>query len=133
MRAVDASALAKYLLREEGWEKVEDLLLLGAYSLDLAVKEVANAIWKHHVLRGVISREQALEVYRALRRLAEEALILEPQSIYMDEAFSIAIGEGVTVYDALYIAQARARGGLLTADNRQAAVAERLGVKVVVV
>ena len=53
--------------------------------------------------------------------------------MYMDDAFTIALEEGVTVYDALYIAQARVKGGLATADAAQAEVAEKLGVKVVIV
>jgi len=130
---VDASALAKYLLRESGWRRVEDYLRGDAYTLDHVVKEVANAIWKHAVLRHAISVELALELYHALRSLASDVLVVEDQDRYLDKAFSIAVDEKVTVYDALYIAQALDKGSLLTADEKQARVARRLGVEMVTV
>ena len=134
MTVIDASALAKYLLRERGWESVEPHLERGAYSLDLAIKEVANAIWKHAVARRRIGLETARKLYRALRLLVDEGVVvLEPEERYVDEAFEIALSTGLPVYDALYVAQARAKGGLVTADEGQARVARSLGVRVHVV
>jgi len=127
---VDASALAKYLLREEGWRSVERYLERGVYSVDHVVKEVANAVWKHSVLHGGIDTGLALELYRVLRMLIGDVVVLEPQEKYLDEAVRIAFESRVTVYDALYIAQALSKGGLLTADSQQARVARRLGVTV---
>ncbi|WP_194840486.1 type II toxin-antitoxin system VapC family toxin [Hyperthermus butylicus] len=40
---------------------------------------------------------------------------------------------GVTLYDALYIAQARRKGELLTSDRKQAEIASRNGIKVYLV
>ena len=65
---VDASAPAKYLLREPGWRSVERYLAEGVYSVDHVVKEVANAIWKHSIIHGRISVELAFELYNVLRR-----------------------------------------------------------------
>jgi predicted nucleic acid-binding protein len=39
VRVIDSSALIKYFTREEGWEKVREILLDGVATLDLAVKE----------------------------------------------------------------------------------------------
>ena len=61
---VDSSVLAKYVLREEGWEEVEKYLERGTITLDLAVKEVLNALWKR-VMRGELERSYALEVAKA--------------------------------------------------------------------
>ena len=44
MRVIDSSALIKYFTREEGWEKVREILLNGAITLDLAVKELGSAL-----------------------------------------------------------------------------------------
>ncbi len=45
MIVVDASALAKYILREEGWEKVYTLLASDyVVTVDHALKEVLNAV-----------------------------------------------------------------------------------------
>jgi predicted nucleic acid-binding protein len=43
-RVIDSSTLAKFLLKESGWERVKGILTGKPYTLDLAVKEVANAI-----------------------------------------------------------------------------------------
>jgi len=44
MTVVDASILAKLVLKEYGWRRVYELLLSEVVLLDHAVKEVANAI-----------------------------------------------------------------------------------------
>ena len=130
MTVIDASALAKYILRERGWRGLEPVLERGAYTLDLAVKEVANAIWKHSALRGVIEAGLALRLYRALKGLVDAGVVIvEHEDEYMDEAVEIALQARVTVYDALYIAQARRRGPLVTADSKQAQAARGLGVE----
>ena len=130
MIVIDASALVKYLLRERGWRGVEGYLERGVYSVDHVVKEAANAVWKHSVLRGMIEADLAMELYKVLKMLIGDVITLEPQERYMDDAVKIAFQARVTVYDALYIAQALSKGELLTADSRQAAVARRLGVTV---
>jgi len=47
---IDASALTKFVLKEEGWEEVTPYLKTGATSIDLVVKEVANAVWKNFLI-----------------------------------------------------------------------------------
>jgi len=50
---VDASALAKYILYEEGWDRVA-LYVSGMrplHSVNHIVKEVGNALWKHYLQR----------------------------------------------------------------------------------
>jgi predicted nucleic acid-binding protein len=42
--------------------------------------------------------------YQLLIRIARELLVLEDELSYLDEAFKIAIENGLTVYDSLYIA-----------------------------
>ena len=130
MIVIDASALTKYILRERGWRAVEEYLERGAYSIDHVIKEVSNAIWRHSVLRGMIDSSLAMELYGVLKALIGDVIILEPQERYMDRAMEIALKSRVTVYDALYIAQALSKGELLTADTRQAMAARRLGVVV---
>ncbi len=128
---VDASALAKYLLREEGWELVEGYLVKGVVSVDHVVKEVANAIWKHVAVRRVIPRELGIELLKALKKLVEErVVVLESEDLYIEKGFEIAISYGVTLYDALYVAQALKHGELLTSDEKQAEVAKVLGIEV---
>jgi predicted nucleic acid-binding protein len=60
------------------------------------------------------------------------AITVESQADYLEEAFEIAITSRVTVYDALFIAQAKAKNApLATLDDLQASAAEKLGVSLV--
>ena len=133
MIVIDASALAKYLLREPGYTAVEQYLIKGAYSVDHVLKEVSNAIWKHAIVYKRIPPHLARELYRALLMLLEgELLIVEPQEKYMHQAFEIALDYGIPVYDALYVSQAKARNWkLLTSDKVQASVTEKLEVETI--
>lgn len=57
MIVVDASALAKYLLREEGWEEVSRYVrtMRPLYSLEHVLKEVTNAVWRDASTRKVVT------------------------------------------------------------------------------
>jgi len=130
---IDASALAKYVLHEEGWEAIGTYIRerKPLYSVDHVIKEVGNAIWKHCYLRRIIGYDEAMRLYRALLRLVDTGvIILEPEASYAEEALKIALQEGLTIYDSLYLAQARRLGELLTSDERQAETAAKLNVKV---
>jgi predicted nucleic acid-binding protein len=48
---IDASALAKFILREEGWERVYRILSTRVISVDHIVKEVTNTIWLESELK----------------------------------------------------------------------------------
>lgn len=130
---VDSSALAKYVLREEGWERVGSLIRgeRPLYTVDHALKEVGNAIWKHCTVKRIIDKETALTLYWRLLKLFDTGVIVaEPESKYVGEALKLSLELNMTVYDALYVAQARVRGRLLTCDKNQAEAAERLGIPV---
>ena len=130
MIAIDASSLAKYILREENWEEVRKYLLKESCSLNLALAEVSNAIWKHSMLYGKVSKKQANKMFKALEKL-RDVVILEPFEKYLGNAVKIAVDKKITVYDALYIAQAKVIGKLLTSDDRQRKIAKELGIDVI--
>ncbi len=132
MIVVDASALAKLLLREEGWRLVHrSLSREQAVTVDHALKEVLNAVWKAARLRGLIPRRLALEKEALLHTMVEKGVLrVEDERHYLRDAFRIALDTGLTVYDSLYIAQAKThQAPLLTSDTRQAEAAASLGVK----
>ena len=60
-------------------------------------------------------------------------IVLENELKYLDRAFEIALEHGLTVYDALYVAQAEKLGELLTSDEEQGEVASALGIAVYLV
>lgn len=131
-RVIDSSAIAKFLLKEEGWLRVKGFLLEKPYTLELAVEEVANAIWRRVMLLRDISVGKAFIILNDLLELKKYLLVVEPQTPYLSQAFKIAIENKVTVYDALFIAQALAKHAvLITSDEKQCKLAENLNVETV--
>ncbi len=136
MIVIDASSLVKYVLHEEGWREVKDILekFKPLYSIDHLAKEALNALWKHSFLHKAIDPTTVLEFYQKLNKLFETGVIvLESEGTYLGQALRIALENGVTIYDALYIAQSLRYGELLTSDEKQGKVASKLGVKVYIV
>jgi predicted nucleic acid-binding protein len=130
---IDASAIAKYVLREENWEQVRDYLAAEPRSLDLALAEVANAIWKHQVIYRKISSLEASLLNEALHKLGADVLILESFVGYLRGAREIAVKEKLTIYDALYLVQAQKYGNFVTSDDSQRKIAVKLGLEVIYV
>ncbi|RLI89530.1 MAG: PIN domain nuclease [Archaeoglobales archaeon] len=128
MKVIDASSLAKYILREDNWDKVRAYLLNEPYSLTLALAEVSSAIWKHCLLYKKASYEEAKTMFNALKKLGD-VVIFEPFEKYLEDAMEISIEEGITVYDALYLAQAKVFGCLLTSDEKQWEIANKTGIQ----
>ena len=127
MIVIDASSLAKYILREENWEEVREYLSNEPYSLTLALAEVSNAVWKHHVLYEEISDKDAKTMFDAVKKL-RDVVIFEQFENYLEDAIRISMEEKITVYDALYLVQARKFNNLLTSDERQWKIAKKIGI-----
>ena len=124
----------KYLLHEKGWQEVHQYLTTAASpsSVDLLVIESANVLWKS-VRQGLIQKEQATELCVAMELLYTRGpLVLEPGTQYTADALAIALSQEIPVYDALFIAQARARHtALVTSDRQQARCAEGCAVQTI--
>lgn len=134
MIVIDASALAKYILKEKGWRSIaQHLVAEKTVTLDQALRETLNAVWKAVDIHGVIDRATAVEKYEALMRLVRSrVIVVEDETRYLYRALEIAIDKRITVYDALYIAQAAShKARLLTCDGRQAEVAGELGIETI--
>jgi predicted nucleic acid-binding protein len=65
VRVTDSSALVKYYAREPSWERIRKVVLEDVVTLELAVIEVANALWKK-VLRSEMSFDFAREIVEDL-------------------------------------------------------------------
>ncbi|NJE10266.1 type II toxin-antitoxin system VapC family toxin [Thermococcus sp. MAR1] len=129
MIVIDASVLAKYVLLEPGWELVEELFFKDVVSLDYALAEVSNALWKHHVLYGEISLEEFNKRSKVVDALPN-VVVLENGMQYLAKSRGISVNHRIPIYDALYIAQALKYGKLATSDEKQGKIAEKLGVEV---
>jgi len=129
-KVIDSSALAVFLLKEEGWKRMMEILREKPYTIELAVKEVANSIWKRAKLLKDIDENKALTILGDLLKLRRTALRIEPQDIYLSQALEIALKNDAAVYDSLFIAQALAKKAILvTLDKKQAEIASRLGIR----
>nr|WP_206206011.1 type II toxin-antitoxin system VapC family toxin [Thermococcus sp. JdF3] len=123
--------MIKYLLKEEGWGEVSEFLRgnTDLVSLEMAQIEGANAVWKRYRLYQDISLETARKILDYLHATGR-IIIYENPLQYLSEAETIALEHGITVYDALYIAQALKYGRLATSDEKQGKTAKKLGVEV---
>jgi predicted nucleic acid-binding protein len=126
--SIDASSLAKYILREEGWEKIRKYLEDEPYSLTIALAEVSNAIWKHCMLYKRISLDDARLIFKALLILKDKVVLFEDVQRYLETGFEIATNYGITLYDSLYLAQALKCGSFLTSDRKQWKIARKLNI-----
>ena len=129
MIVIDASALAKYILKEPNWLEVEEYLI-EAKSVDHIIKEVTNAIWKAYV-RKIISMQDAKKKLNALQELIGTNIILVNELEILEKAMKISFKEKITVYDSLYIALAEIeQKPLVTSDEKQAKILKKRGGKV---
>jgi len=126
VRVIDASALIKYLNREDGWRRVEEYILEGCITIDLALKEVANALWKR-VKRGEVTERQALAIMEII--LESKIVKIHSQQPLINEALKSSITNDLPIYDSLYIILAKhMKMPLVTSDKRQAEKAKMMGV-----
>ena len=132
MRVVDASVLAAFTRKEPGWERLAGVVKM-CITVDLAVKEVLNTIWRDYYVRRTISLDTAMRLQQVLSSMTGINILVEPEDKYISRAFEIALKTGITVYDALYIALAVEKNmPLVTLDEKQAKAAEILGVKTII-
>ena len=132
---VDASAVLRWAFEDEadraGAHRLELALREGrihAVEPPLFLLEVASAL-ERGIRERRIDRPRAEEIMRALASVAFEEV--DPRE-FAGSAFRLALRAGIRVPDAAYVEVARARRAILvTADERQLAVADALGVPVV--
>ena len=99
-------------------------------TVDIALPEVLNAIWKHVAKIGDLSYDDAGSAVEDLLRLWDLIKTYPSQRLVRD-AFALAVSEGITVYDALYIQLAvLTAASLATFDSRMAQVASKHNIRV---
>jgi len=128
VKVVDSSSVAKYVNGETNWESAAKVLDEGCLSLELAVKETGNSLWKR-ARRGELSNDQAKQLFSEFTS-SLPFTISEQQGLYIP-ALEVAASLGLPFYDALFLALAREKGlALVTSDSAQAEAARKLGLGV---
>jgi predicted nucleic acid-binding protein len=117
---VDASVVAQRLVTEADSPKARSLLTgwaegrLDLLAPELMAVEIGSMLWKR-VVRGLLPREGALELYREFRELQIPLWPCEP---LMDASLRLATTQQHPVYDCLYVALAvETQSELITADE----------------
>lgn len=73
---------------------------------ELVAYEVTNAIWKHeHLLKDLENGKPYISIFYGLIE-AGKIKILTPNEELMQESYSIAKRQGITVYDAVFVSLA---------------------------
>jgi predicted nucleic acid-binding protein len=117
----DSSFLVEGLLkRPELFD--EDTIL----TVDLAVYEVANSIWKHQYVLGDLKNGLPyLSIFHGLIE-ANKIRVVHPNPKLVEESYAVSARNKLSIYDAVFIALALEIGtGLETYDRAQAAVMRR--------
>lgn len=119
MKVVDASVISAFILKEPGWEELARIVSKAA-TIDHALKETLNAIWKAYE-KGYLSKHDAGKKAKILLKLFDTNLEVVDEKQVIQEAFNIALSRRITIYDALYIALAKLTDSkLYTLDEKQA-------------
>ncbi|MCL5068524.1 MAG: type II toxin-antitoxin system VapC family toxin [Thaumarchaeota archaeon] len=123
---IDSSALTKYVAKERDWAKIEKYLA-SADSLELALIETGNALWKK-----TLKKEIDLETTKKIVQILSGSIWFLDQQKYVARALEIAVKYRITVYDSLFVACAEMENSdLISCDGRQIEVAEELGIKTI--
>ena len=125
---LDASVIAKLIMREENYRRAAEEIEVHGETMDLALIEVSNVILKYY-RRGELSLQEARERFRELQELSKSLKVASSRE-FLEQAFEIALEKDLTIYDSLYIVGSDA---LITANAKQAREAEQMGRQVTLV
>ena len=121
----DSSYIVEGLL-----SKKENLSKDQIITPQLAVYEVANAIWKQDCLLKKLQDGQVYLGYFYGLVDSGKIVVMHPNENLMHESYLMAKGNNIAMYDSIFICLAIKLGlTLKTLDNRQAKIFENLNKK----
>jgi len=122
-------------MKEEGWERVVPYLYpeKKPYAVDILLVESVNVIWKYNRKYRLITKEEAFKLCEIVMKLIREKVItIEPGEKYLKRGLKIAIEYDISIYDSLFLAQAKGlEAELVTSDKRQRDIARDMNISVV--
>ena len=113
------------MTKERGWERVIEILEDGE-TLDFALLEVSNVVWKKAVLTKELSEEDVRRALTIIKEYLLQVVTISKSLDLLQRAMEISVKEGLPIYESLYIALAETKGSrLITGDRKQYEVAKR--------
>ena len=112
---------------KEARTNVKDAIEKGQtlHTVDIALAESLNVIWKHANLIKDLKHEEARRTIEDLIRIYDGLSVITTRDITQETA-QIALSQNITIYDALFIAAAqKLNGTLYTADQKLCAIANK--------
>jgi predicted nucleic acid-binding protein len=121
LRVADSSYLVEGLLKRKELFDGEPLV-----TLDFAVYEVANSIWKHEfLLKDIKSGSEYLSIFQGFIETGTIQLLHVSRET-LDTAYSLAAENKRSIYDTVFVALALELGlELWTFDKRQTDVVKK--------
>ncbi|MHA1265560.1 MAG: type II toxin-antitoxin system VapC family toxin [Candidatus Helarchaeota archaeon] len=117
MPVIDSGIFASIVVKDEFYKHSKRYLRSRKSTLDFSFAEAGTVIWKH-VQMGRISRTGSEKRVKLLGALINTSHVYKAES-YLGEALNLAIENNISVYDALFIALARALNEkLITTDKK---------------
>jgi len=93
-------------------------VLAGNYTLDLARYELANALWKQHILLHRISEDDLNNLVRIAKDVMDVLEILST-GCHEEEVIKLSSKLKLTFYDASYVFHAISMGASLVTEDEQ--------------
>jgi len=126
---IDASSIAILLgkIKEKAVE-----FLVNVATLDLALYELGNFIWKECILKKNINKEEALNMVKDLTEILGLMDLEKIEKEDVRNVMMIALDLKLTFYDASYLYVANSKNKILvTNDNELLDKAKRIGVEAI--
>lgn len=96
------------------------------YSVDIALAEGLNAIWKHIKVYKDLKTEDAKPTIEDLTSIYDKLSIVTTREL-SEEAIDIALNQNITIYDSLYIAATtKLKATFYTADLKLHEVSKKM-------
>lgn len=115
IRIVDASVVVKWLVQEEGSDRVAELMRKPLVAPESLIPECLSAL-RRRVQRGLMLQQDAVD---AAHILARAGIAFEPVQSLAPDILALSLRLSLSTYDCAYLALAcKLDGVLITADRR---------------
>ncbi|OIB56038.1 type II toxin-antitoxin system VapC family toxin [Natrialba sp. SSL1] len=120
----DASSVVELLIGESGVD-VDISILFDEYLLDLTMYEAGNALWKNGLAHDNLTNSELEAAVTILSRLGTEVRLETVSNENLSLTMDVAQSNGLTFYDAAYLATAERNDLTLVTEDSALRTAAR--------